>query len=756
MALLLTTYYLSLVQPPTPADAAIHLKHQRCAKNITNLSYKTGDSTLVTSRELLLVHQNCLSLELPYATSTLPDYVPGFNFTSIDEVQSYLQRWKPIEKLPGCWPYMQRALCSILMPQYDEDLSPGKVSRIYLPSVEICSDLRKNCKFVEKYYNWPAIFNCNDTSLYYKNCTNDLRHLKTSQTSCLYPLVSSNQSASWLEDVHGCSLSCKYPISNPRDQANISSFIKLISTCGLLCTFGAIILFGVSEANTKSSRIARVVKRCNMGQFAFYLGWSLQVFYTNDIACGPDGAALYGLPLVANACVLTFFLTYLPSLNNLFWCAYLSKLCCEKLTGERKPSKDVKLSRTLDLVSYGVPVSLFTLVALLGEIDGRGLYGICTVGQRSTIIKALFVFVPKIIGNLYGGFYLFITVINLTRVERKSPSLWRNFARIFVMAILNLTDIMFSVGAYVYEYYGNVIWKESIVSYVKCSLDPETNFDTTIHECSIREEPLVAIYYLEILSNLAIGIVIASWACCKTNFISLRRKIIYLLESEKERELRIFSRLTKSAGPNGQVFDQTSLDHDMIDMTSPNKTEPNVELDNKRCDRATPSDIASCNLSQEITNSSRSEQVRPYRSDKSKKYVKKARDIINDQRMRQQLLDPAQAIDMGSLGLNPEQLDMFKPPLFPLPSVGLDDILQMLPTDVQLQLGQLYLEKLQVGNPKFDMNQLVAATSYIQMQNGLANGEPSSAKPTDNGSQAQNGAVVVPVASEPSSSKTET
>lgn len=672
--LVLAIYLLQRDRTTEAAASNIHLRTQRCVRNIVNLSYNTSDGLVTVSRQLALVHQNCLLLKLPYETTTIPDYTPGYNFTTIEEIQSFMQRWQIIEKLPKCWPYMQRALCSILMPRYDEDLAPGKVSRVTRPNYEICNDLKRNCRFIENNYVWPSLFNCNDTNLYARNCTNELRDTKLSdllisgRTSCPEPLVPSNDTKTWFSDVHGCALGCKYPLSEQEDQASLSYFIKLLSVVGLVSTFLAMILFAVSEANKKSSRIARVVKRCNICQFFLYLGWSLQVFYNENLACSPDGLTRYGLPLVANACVLSFFLTYLPSLTNLFWCAYLGKLCCEKLNdGEKKPSKDLKLSRALDLMSYSIPALLFSLVALLGEIDGHGLFGICTVGQRSIAIKSIFVFAPKIIGNLIGCFYFFNTIINLSRVKPKTSILWRNFARIAILATLNTTDIIFSIGNYVYDYSEQEIWKESINDYIKCSLNPERNLDldpSTRQECMIKARPIVTLYYLEVLSSLAMGIVISSWACCKTNFRSLRTRIIYLLETERDRKRRECYKLVKSAESNGQTFDLTSQNpescHDMIDMTSPNRENTEVELDNQVNPRETPSDLGSCTISQG-SNTSRIDHQRHI--SRHRNLIKTSRDVINDQRLRQQLLErPRVMATSEALLPEPSQFDIPLPP----------------------------------------------------------------------------------------------
>lgn len=648
-----------------------------CFKNVTNSYDQNQDINRNPKCIALNSPYYCLDIKLPYYSTTVPDYVPDLTLKSIDEVQSYLQRWQGARKLPKCWPILQVALCSMLMPQCEEDPLTGKALRTYGPNVDICNDLvaRDECKFLERHLlDWPALFNCNDTSLYAKNCTNELRHLRFSspQSTCQYPLVKSNDESTWFKDIGGCALHCKFPISDLDDQYYISSFIRVICTVGLISTLFAFIFFSANKASGRTSRMAKIIRICNICQIFVYLGWYLQFLTNSDIACDLHGSTLYGLPLVANACVLSFILTYIPGLTSLLWCAYLGKTCHEKLLGQAKRKKspdDSNLNGTLAIFNYGIPLILFTSVAFLGHIDGNGLYGICTVGQRSIIIKSAFVFAPTIIGTLYGNYYFIPIVYKLAFINSKKPSLRRNLIRILLLVVTSTMQVVFNIGNYFYELANRDKWIESIDRFTACSLNLNNiNLpENPMVECNIDTKPPVQLYHLEIISNLFMGIVISSWAFHQSNYRGLRLKVIDLLEDEKDKQRRqannhlnaLDSVAMEATIPNRLL---ESNHHDIIDMTSPTH-EHSVELDgikatdeNKRfkIQPGTPSSLASMSIASVGTDTGSYIQLNYTHRNTFRE--KTSRDIVNDVRQSfQQHPAPAPPPPPGPPMLNNQQ-----------------------------------------------------------------------------------------------------
>jgi len=566
----------------------------KCQKSY--ISSSSESSTIINNaRCIALNNPYCMDIRLPYNSTYIPDYLPDLNIKSFDDIYNYLQLWKEVRKLPRCWPILQVALCSILMPQCEEDPQTYHISRIHRPSIDICNDLvnKDECRFIGRRFGWPSIFNCNDTNIFARNCTNELRDLKFSgssiPTNCEPPLVATNDETIWFKDVQGCGFHCKSPLSNRQDQANISLFVRTLTLTGLGFTIAAILLFRVNEATSRSSKMAKVIKHCNTCQLLFYLGWSLQVFYNDDLACNSNGSALNGQPLVASPCVSSYLLTYPPSLSSLFWFAHLGRLCHMILNSERtKAPKDTELDSSLSLLIYGVPLTLSVCVAFLGHVDGHGLFGICTVGQRSIWIRFVFVFVPSLIPTLYGSYY-FIKTIRLTFARSTmKPDLRRNLARIVILVSLTALQTFFTIYIPRYESENMKGWIESIDSYLACGLNLQ--YDNLIGspsdavkqpKCTLDSDPIITLlYHIYVISNLVPGIVIASWAFTASNYRGFRRRLVELLEDDRERERRTKNYL-KNVDANNIGITQALLAngigaitfketyHDLIDITWP-------------------------------------------------------------------------------------------------------------------------------------------------------------------------------------------
>lgn len=630
-----------------------------CVKNITNQQLATSDQAnnniIPHFRCITLNHPICLDFSLPYKATFLPQHIPELSFADTEEVENYLHRWKVYRGFPKCWPHLKNTLCSILMPECVEDTVTGRAIRVSKPNVDMCFDVMKNCKFLHRHFDWPSIFNCSDSNLYGKNCSNELKDttssssLSQSQAICQYPLVPSNESRSWFKDIEGCTTSCKHPISNLNDQDDISFLIKALCSLGLLSTFLAIILFETAERyrrkNKKTSYLAKVIKRCVICQFVWYVGWSLQMFFNNNLACSGSGSTLSGLTLAPNGCVLSFLLTYLPSLSILFWSAYLGRLCYERLIGNRGENQAERgdLSRIdliLNCMSFGLPSILFITVALLSQIDGHGLYGICTVGQQSIVIKCLFVFIPKVIGTFYGNYYFLMTIFKLMKVREMKPILRRNFFRITILAILNFMDVIFSVWNYFYNHLNEERWIKSIDNYLACNLNLKSIHDESYvigqQECTI-EKPMITLYLLELFSTLSIGIVIASWAFCESNLKALRLMIIDLLEDDE----------AKQRG-------KTSF-HDPIDCMSPTRTnDRELELHNNMNNHEESVSITNNSLASATISFASSFQKIPRRQHQSTLHNASqpelsARDVINDQRLIEEQRRLAEAAPLLSI-----------------------------------------------------------------------------------------------------------
>lgn len=491
-----------------------------CLRNLSDSS----QSNYSTFNQRCISHRNCLGIELPYRAISSPD-----NLESIDEVLESLKKWEQFERLPRCWPYLQASLCSIFMPQCDEDPTSGRKSRLSTSSVDICNDVVKNpdCKPIERLFGWPPLFNCSDTSIYARNCTHELRGYRNVPLSptCQHPLVPSNDKNYWFKDYTGCSLHCKYPLLDPDSQAILETSIRFISVVGLFGTSCAVVLFWANSIKSKSSKLDQIIIESNMFHCLNYLGWSLQII-AGDIGCGTSGSTWYDLP---TSCILSFIMTYLPSIYNLVLSAYLGRFCYEIL---HRGNDKFEIDRRL---IYGVPTMTGLGLVSFGGIEGKGLHGICTVAQRSLFMRSMSVIIITAC-TLYGLIYFSITLKKLIPVKKKSSELHRNYVRIFAIAISNAIYVTFTTVNYVMTLMYQDKWQDSIDDYIACRWAPywklnEAEISIT-QKCEIDSKPPILLHLMELLPTLVSGIIIASWSYEKNNVVSLLKKLLALLEPE--------------------------------------------------------------------------------------------------------------------------------------------------------------------------------------------------------------------------------
>lgn len=490
-----------------------------CHRNLSDFTH----SNYSTFNQRCISHRNCLGNELPYRLISYPENL----VESTDQALESPKKWEQFERLPLCWPYLQAALCSIFMPQCDEDPTSGRKSRLSISSVDICHDVVKNpdCKSIERLFGWPPLFNCSDASLYARNCTHELRGYRNVPLSptCQYPLVPSNDKSSWFKDYTGCSLHCKYPLLDPGSQAILDTMIKVISTVGLFGTSCAVILFWANNVKSKSSKLDQIIIESNMFHCLNYLGWSIQII-AGDIGCSSSGSTWYDLP---TSCILSFILTYLPSMYNLVLCAYLGRFCYEIL---HRGNDKFEIDRRL---IYGVPTMTGLGLVSLEGIEGKGLHGICSVAQRSLFMRSTLVMII-IAGTLYGLIYFSTTLKKLIPLKKKSSELHRNYVRIFAIAISNAIYVTFITVNYVMTLIYQDKWQDSIDNYIACKWTPywKLNEDeiSISQKCEIEAKPPILLHLMELLPNLASGMIIASWSYEKNNVVNLLKKLLALLE----------------------------------------------------------------------------------------------------------------------------------------------------------------------------------------------------------------------------------
>lgn len=616
-------------------------RYESCLKN------HSSPPLTDNQRCITLNHPYCLGIKLPYNSITLPDQSTDLNLTSVEDVQTFLASWQTVQNIdPECWTYLRIALCSLTMPQCEEDPMTFRRTKISKSSLDICNDLitKNNCKFIQRHYKtWPSIFNCSDNNLY-KTCTNELRefrNLKTNSPSCQYPLVASSENVTWFKDIRGCTLTCKWPIIDEDDQNNINYMIYSLSSIAIILSILGIILFDMNRKICKTSRMAKVIQWCTIIGISKYLGWLLQFITRTNIACSSTGGPLIGIPFVANWCILSHILIYAPNLATYFLVSYLAKLSHDKILGKHKDRSG--LGYRFYFMIFIIPAFLFLIIQMFGQKMGHGLYGICTVGMDPIGTRLLSVEIPQTLSSLFSLYYYSITIHYLARRDSMKPEIKRTLWRMALLIVLIIVDLVFTWVILVYEQTFKNDWVEEVDKYLACNMNLastglyptntthlSSNFFENRSNCSINRKPIALLYYLELLPKFSIGIVISSWLWCSPNNIrGLLNRLLEIFYEEKDKNVIKNDNLL-DRDDDSDITDRKKRNyrdiylnrkHDIIDMTSMKKPEE-PEIDDlvvvpnlRRSDS-----LASASLSLDQSIDSNFHSIRPSRNRNSQRY----------------------------------------------------------------------------------------------------------------------------------------
>lgn len=451
----------------------------------------------------------CLGLQLAYKNITLLDNLPGLTNTTYD-THPYLERYRKKIKLvdPICWTYMEPALCLATMrpceENYDNLNNPTGI-RISIPNDRICMDAVNNCEYTIKKGAWPSILNCTDHRLFHRNgfeAREFLHYLDRDLLICPYPLVASNDN---FRGIRNCSLSCKFPVSDKKHQEQITSFIKFMSWLVFWISIAAVAMFYINRKKNQYP-MARVMVTCSIMVIISTSGWLLQ-WFIDDIGCAQGGAKLTRIPIRANACFFSFTMTYIGELSTSLLIAYYAQISYNEILDE----KNHKLSKQNGIFQeinwnciWIVTISSFILVSCFGDIDGHGLYGICTVGQSSLLIKIILSILPKTIAIIYT---IITTVLFLTSTKE---GLWRWI----LLTLFNSLGIV-PIWTIYNEQANKDSWSNEIETFLTCF--HIESWDQVSNNCAIRAAPSMIPYYLELLHLFGVGFSVCLWAFSESN-----------------------------------------------------------------------------------------------------------------------------------------------------------------------------------------------------------------------------------------------
>lgn len=473
------------------------LRHSVCCSANTECHAVQANQT---NKCIYMTNPYCFDLELPYDHTHIPTH------TSIKDFRKRFDRWQTLKRIPECWKAIQPIVCSILMPQCLEN-----PIRLKKPSRETCLEFmaKGSCRFVERHFGMPALFNCSDSEIYQENCTNTLKEANVDY-SCKYPLVPNKNNASQFKDIDQCGIHCKFPFLNTEDQAHISLFILALCLLGLSST-------GIATTRSfanKTSKLNSAVSICIIYQLLNFVGWSFQIFSKKDIACHLDGSTITNMSIDRNLCFLSFLFTYICGTSGMLLLAYFIQVWHIQITNKTKLNV---IETNFLLLSHYVPPVLAVLVVIVGMIDGHGLYGICTVGRQSLVSRIFFMILPNVFAVIYGNIYYFKTTAVLSRQKDSRPDASNGLFLITIVNILTTCNLIITSATFSYEKMNTNKWIDSVDEFVACDsniklLATYTDAIDNTKECAIENKPQVLLFYLEILFTFAPGIAITFWS----------------------------------------------------------------------------------------------------------------------------------------------------------------------------------------------------------------------------------------------------
>lgn len=114
---------------------------------------------------------------------------------------------------------------------------------IELPSYERCRFVSTACRIVLNHSIWPSFIDCENESLFPKNCKRDyFREPKFNTTGeCLHPLIPSDNPLALFEGVDGCGIPCSDPMYSQDEKNQIHSIIFWAASICLFCSIFTVV-----------------------------------------------------------------------------------------------------------------------------------------------------------------------------------------------------------------------------------------------------------------------------------------------------------------------------------------------------------------------------------------------------------------------------------------------------------------------------------------------------------------------------------
>lgn len=470
------------------------------------------------------------------------------------EVQEKLKLWKGLQNFHKCWSVVQQFLCSVYMPKCD-----NATNSLQYPSQEWCRRAQNRCKIVKTYNNnsgWPDFLHCNQK--HFKENCKDHAYLKVTFNTtgkCEWPLVNTNNSASWYGDMEGCGLQCKNPLFTNSEHNQVHIFIGIMGTLCLLSSFFTILTFLIDWKNA-SRYPALILFFINVCFFMGCIGWLAQFAGTarEDIVCKADKTVRIGEPQPGSgesaSCTIVFLLVYYFMMAGVVWFVMLAYAWHITFKALGTP-RDILTGKTayFHIIAWCVPLVLSIICLASSEIDGDYMSGICFVGYMNHGVRAGFVLVPVILVLIFGLYFMLRALFTLINVKKETPDfisnkatakIHENIVRIGLFAGLSVLFVLITFCVHIYTFVTEDTWRNSLKSYILCKVEVSvTNQTASLCERTLSNRPSIIATHIHIFAFFGAGILMSSWSWNKASLYAWERFLRKVFQKPSNRPVKL-------------------------------------------------------------------------------------------------------------------------------------------------------------------------------------------------------------------------
>ncbi|CAI9739644.1 smoothened homolog [Octopus vulgaris] len=499
----------------------------------------------------------CLGAQVDFTHTSTIFLRNGDNDSSTvtqEEIQQKLQLWKGLQNFHKCWSVVQHLLCSVYVPKCDPN-----TSKVEYPSREWCQSAEKQCRIVEtfnKNQGWPSFLRC-QANHFKESCKNTGYQKVTFNSTgvCSWPLINTNNSATWYGDIEGCGLQCKNPLYTDRQHNQVHVFIAVLGTLSLLSSLFTVLTFLIDWKNA-SRYPALILFFINICFVMGSIGWLAQ-FAGNareDIVCNADKTVRIGEPQPGSgesaSCSIIFLLIYYFTMAGVVWFVMLSYAWHTTFKALGTP-RDILSGKTayFHIISWCVPLVLSITCLASSEIDGDYISGICFVGYVNRGVRAGFVLVPIAIVLILGLNFMVRSLCTLISVKKETPDfigdkatakIQETIIRIGMFSGLAVLFVCVTFAVHTYIFVWEEDWRKNLKNYVMCKVEATvTNMTTSVCDSLFENKLSLVATEIHIFSFFGAGIVMSSWSWNKASLSAWERFLRKVFRKPSSRTVKL-------------------------------------------------------------------------------------------------------------------------------------------------------------------------------------------------------------------------